>query len=52
VAAVLFSALSGVLFGALALAVRRGLQLGAEARVGAIVVARVAFLVSLPLASA
>jgi hypothetical protein len=32
--------------------VRRGLQLGAEARVGAIAIAGVAFLVSLPLASA
>jgi drug/metabolite transporter (DMT)-like permease len=49
-AAVLFGALSGVFFGALAVAVQHGLRLGADARVGALVVAGTAFLLSLPLA--
>jgi transporter family protein len=44
--AVLFAALSGVLFGALAVAVRHGLQRGGEPEVGGLVVAVVALGVS------
>ena len=44
--AVLFGVLSGVFFGALAVAVRRALASGAEPEVGATVVAGTAFVVS------
>ncbi len=47
-AAVTFAALSGALFGALAVAVRRGIQAGADPRAGGVVVAGVATLVLLP----
>src|SRR6185437_10295199 len=45
--AVLFAALSGALFGALAVAVRRGLRAGGDPNVGAVVVPGVAFLLAL-----
>jgi drug/metabolite transporter (DMT)-like permease len=50
VAAVVFGALSGVLFGALAVMVRRGLHLGADVRVGSAVIAAVAAAALLPAA--
>jgi drug/metabolite transporter (DMT)-like permease len=46
VSAVVFGALSGVLFGAMAVAVRTGLRQGADPKVGAVVVTGVAVLVS------
>ena len=46
-AAVLYAALSGALFGALAVAVRHGLRRGADPYVGAVVVPGVALLVAL-----
>jgi len=48
VAAVVFGVLAGVLFGALAVAVRSGLQRGADPQVGALVVPGVAAVLLLP----
>jgi drug/metabolite transporter (DMT)-like permease len=47
VAAVFFGALSGALFGAMAVTVRTGLRRGADPRVGAVVITGVSVLVSL-----
>jgi drug/metabolite transporter (DMT)-like permease len=52
VAAVAYAALSGALFGALAVMVRRGLERGGDPRVGSLVVAGVATLALVPAAIA